>query len=162
MFMGVFKLVRVFLDKLPEMQKIGKRLEQTVRDSRIVWTKPCPYLVSRFPPCFALFSETAPFVFVCLVRRLMNTLKVDGLTRALTRQLYIADLIGFSIGFIGFLRFSWFCPLFRIKREIFLLAFLGRHPGCEVPHVCAKSNCPQKPSNYAPKLSSKLVQNLEK
>ena len=37
------------------------------------------------------------------VRRLMNTFKVDGLTRALTRQLQIADFLCFSLGFIGFL-----------------------------------------------------------
>ena len=31
------------------------------------------------------------------VRKLMNTFKVDGLTRALTRQLYIADFLSFSV-----------------------------------------------------------------
>ena len=39
------------------------------------------------------------------VRRLMNTYKADGLTRALTRQLWIAYVLNFSLGFVGFPRF---------------------------------------------------------
>ena len=34
------------------------------------------------------------------VRKLMNTFKVDGLTRALTRQLYIPHVLCFSLGYI--------------------------------------------------------------
>ena len=40
------------------------------------------------------------------VRRLMNNFKVDGLTRALTRQLYILYVLGVSLGLMCFLSFS--------------------------------------------------------
>ena len=47
----------------------------------------------------------------------MNTFKVDGLTRALTRQLDILYVLGFSLGFIGFLSFYQFFLCFLLNRE---------------------------------------------
>ena len=46
------------------------------------------------------------------VRKLMNTFRVDGLTRALTRQLQIADFLSFSFGFISVSSFVYFFLMF--------------------------------------------------
>ena len=52
------------------------------------------------------------------VRRLMNTFKVDGLTRSLTRQLLNEVFISISLGFIGVLSFCCFFIGFVIKSGI--------------------------------------------
>ena len=55
----------------------------------------------------------------------MNTLRVDGLTRALTRQLLNVVFISISLGFIGVLGFCLFFLGFAIKRGISYYPFLG-------------------------------------
>ena len=45
-------------------------------------------------------------------RKLMNTFQVDGLTRALTRQLYIRGFLDVSLGFIVFPNFLLFFHVF--------------------------------------------------
>ena len=73
------------------------------------------------------------------VRKLMNTFKVDGLTRALTRQLYIPYFLCFSFGFIGFLSFCLFFLGCTIKREISYCLF-GGPPGVRsAPREVAES-----------------------
>ena len=43
---------------------------------------------------------------------------LDEAVRKLTRQLQIADVLGFSLGFIGFSSFSWFFLVFPINPGI--------------------------------------------
>ena len=54
------------------------------------------------------------------VRRLMNTLKVDGLTRALTRQLVFALFLSFSLGFISFASLCLFFLCFHRFSKVFI------------------------------------------
>ena len=74
-----------------------------------------------------------PIALCEAVRRLMNNFKVDGLTRALTRQLYILYFLVFSLGFIGFLSFSQFCLGFPINPGISYQPFLGATRGAKCP-----------------------------
>ena len=67
------------------------------------------------------------------VRRLMNTLKVDGLTRALTRQLFFALGPSFSLGFVGIVGFCLFFLGFAIKTRNFLLFLFGATRGANCP-----------------------------
>ena len=64
------------------------------------------------------------------VRRLMNTLKVDGLTRALTRQLFFVLVLSFSFGFIVVVGCCWFLTRFASSPGRFL-----RVPGSEPIHL---------------------------
>ena len=59
------------------------------------------------------------------LRQEVNKFKVDGLTRALTRQLYILYFIGCSSGFIVFLNFS----LVFLFNRAFPISPLGGPPG---------------------------------
>ena len=69
--------------------------------------------------------QCARFTASEALRRLMNTFKVDGLTRALTRQLDILSFLSFSLGFIGFLSFLGFSWVFLLIREFPISPFLG-------------------------------------
>ena len=79
----------------------------------VSWSRPSPDLVRpEQAPSTKYIIHSLPrrvlsgFCTCEAVRRLTNNFKVDGLTRALTRQLYILCVLCYSLGFIGFLTFS--------------------------------------------------------
>ena len=64
------------------------------------------------------------------VRKLMNNFRVDGLSRALTRQLYIPRFLGFSLGLIDFLSFSF---VLIFNGEFPISPFWGATRGAKCP-----------------------------
>ena len=69
----------------------------------------------------------------------MNNFKVDGLIRALTRQLEFVYFQGFSLGFLNFSNFVVCFLSVLVLTGNFQLALLGGHPGCEVPQLINQS-----------------------
>ena len=55
----------------------------------------------------------------------MNNFKVDGITRARTRQLYILCVLGFSLGLLVFLVVLSFSLVFLLNREFPISPFWG-------------------------------------
>ena len=80
----------------------------------------------------------------------MNTFRVDGLTRALARQLQIADFLCFSLGFIGFLSFLGFSLVFLLNREYPISPFWGP-PGVRSAPYERVGPPPRRQLQWAPK-----------